>query len=272
MRAVIRAYVADHPILALIFIVVRWSLWAMAGHPMAVGTFGLAVLLGRSPASALLLAVLFDGGAIVAGSIWSDSPARTAWIWAQAARFRRRWPAAFTEAYVQPEFDRAAVFPGNYYSAPDGLRPVLVAPRLSLLPRKLSHHDVRWAVRPWSAQSFGDIAAQSGRVANADDRVVSVDLVRRKKHQRRRWDLVVSFAEPAVDPDDGSAVAGNGRRPAINGGDSNGGPTPSGRRPKSSNGINSTEVFGAMGAPAEAENRRKWRVVHDVGNRKEFRN
>lgn len=269
MRAVVRAYLAGHPLLTLGLIVGRWLLWALAGHPVGVAVGLIAVVFDRSLPSAGLFALMADGILFGAGSVWQAGSARLYWVWVQGARFRRRWPSAFTDAYVQPEFDRAAVFPGNYYSAPDGLRPVLVAPRLSILPRRLTRQDIRWAVRPWSAQSFGDIAAQAGRLGGADDRVVRADLVRRKHSQRRRWDLVVAFSERTADPGDGRAISGDGYTPAASG-DSPGVASPPhrGRRTTRTNGSSTNGHFGAVRNSESEQAKEKWRVVHDVRYRK----
>lgn len=273
MRAIVRAFLADHPILTWVLIATRWLLWLATGHPVAIVVWSAAMLFGRSMPSAVLLAVLADGMVLTVGSLLLHGPARLYWMWAQGARFRRRWPAAFTEAYVQPEFDRAAIFPGNYYSAPDGLRPVLVAPRLSLTPRRFTRNELRWAVRPWSAQNFGEIAAQSGRLAQDDDRVVRADLVRRKHHQRRRWDLVVSFSERTSDPDGGFSVSGDGHTPAASG-DGSGAASPShrSRRSNQANGSSENGNFGAVRSSGQTQVKERWRVVHDVRNRESIWN
>lgn len=265
MRAVVRAYLAGHPVLTLGLIVGRWALWMVAGHPVGLFVAGVALILDRSLITSALVALTVDSLLFGSGSVWHASAARFYWVWTQSARFRRRWPSAFTEAYIQPEFDRAAVFPGNYYSAPDGLRPALVAPRLSFLPRRLTSQEVRWAVRPWSAQSFGEIAAQAGRLANADDRVARADLVRRKHSQRRRWDLVVAFSQRAADPDGGSAVSGDGYTPAASG-DGPGVASPShrGRRSKETNGSSPNGHFGAVQSSGRGQAKDSWRVVHDA--------
>lgn len=217
MRALVRAYLAGHPVQALGLIVSRWVLWFAAGHPLGTVVGLTALVAGWGLIPAAMSAALIDQAAFVGGAVWADGPTRRYWAWTQGARFRRRWPSAFTEAYVQPEFDRAAVFPGNYYSAPDGLRPVLVAPRLSLLPRRVGRHDMRWVVRPWSAQGFEAIVAQSDRLARFDDRVVRTDLDRRETGHRRRWDLTVSFAAPTTEPDGDLPTTADGQSPLIGG-------------------------------------------------------
>jgi hypothetical protein len=269
MRAVVRAYLAGHPVLTFGLIVGRWVLWMAAGHPVGLVGGVIAMALDRSLFTSVVFAVVIDALLFGVGSVWQAGPARRYWVWVQGARFRRRWPSTFAEAYIQPEFDRAAVFPGNYYSAPDGLRPVWVAPRLSLLPRRLNHQDIRWAVRPWSAQSFGEIAAQAGRLAGADDRVARADLVRRKHSQRRRWDLVVAFSERVADPDDGWSIPGGGYTPAASG-DSPGVASPPhrGRRPQQTNGSSPNGHFGAVRSSSPEQAKETWRVVHDVRYRK----
>ncbi|MEM7273152.1 MAG: hypothetical protein AAF547_08750 [Actinomycetota bacterium] len=242
MRAMTRAYLADHPMLTAGILGIRWAGWLIVGHPVAV-TAAIVGLGFRLPALAVVAAALaLDGLVMLRGGRFAGSggPSRAIWIWAAGTRFRRRWPMAFVEAYVQPPFDRAAVFPGNYYSAPDGLRPVLTAPTLTFFPTGVTDTTVSWSVRPWSAQAFGDVRGQVARIAAADDRVVRAELTGRLPSRRRRWDLTVTFgrAQAQVDPagpppgsDLGLApdVSGNGSggryptrrggpgRPAVNG-------------------------------------------------------
>lgn len=270
MRALIRAYSAGHPVVTAVMLAVRWVLWLASGHPLAVLVVLAALLVGAPPIAGLVLAALIESAVLNVGRFRPSGPARFVWVWSQAMAFRRRWPSAYAEAYVQPEFDRAAVFPGNYYSAPDGLRPVLVSPRLRLLPTSVRPSSVIWRARPWSAQDFRDTDAQVRRLARADDRVLRAELARQDRGQRlqqhrRRWDLEVVFAEPSQDPDSGSSATNVGHEPGASG-DGSGADSLLHRGRRSNGAGRSRQSFRQRQIDQETKNRSR-RVVHDVGNR-----
>lgn len=266
MRALIRAYSASHPLATVVVIAIRWVLWFAAGHALGLAVVLVGLLLGLSVPVAMASAVLFEVSVFALGAHRPTSPARFVWVWIQGMAFRRRWPSAFAEAYVQPEFDRAAVFPGNYYSAPDGLRPVLVAPRLPLRPSAVGRSSMRWNVRPWSSQRFADNTAQVRRLARADDRVLRAELTRQTKPQklvqhRRRWNLDVVFADPAHGPDDGHSAVGAGYTPAANG-DDPGADSPLRRGRRSNNSLTHQQLDDRRRDNREQSTPR-WRVIHD---------
>lgn len=192
MRSVIQSLLARHPIFAAGGVGLRWILWLVVGHP-----FGLAAAIFLAVATDLpLWAQLgFLAAVETALAFWglaaSTTGARSVYLWPQLCRFRRRFPSEFAQAY---DTRRAIPVVGrNYYSIPGGLRPVLFAPQLSLLPGAFSYQTVGWTLRPRPQHHVDELAAAVERIAIADDRVARVQL-----RQVRGQDLalIVHFERP----------------------------------------------------------------------------
>ncbi len=197
MRAVSRAVLAGHPLVAFWLVALRWLAWLLVGHPLGLLLFGGGLAIGLPVAWLPPAAVAVDDLAVLAASRGASSAGRLVWVWSQACRFRRRWPAALADASVRQGRDVSIIFSGNYYSTPDGLRPVLAAPRLSMLPSYAFPASVTWAVRPYGTHSFGELHAQVRRLAAVDPRIVDAGM-EDERDRLGRWQLTVTFASTAA--------------------------------------------------------------------------
>jgi hypothetical protein len=73
---------------------------------------------------------------------------------------------------------------------PGGLRPVLVAPQLSLIPLAFSYRTIGWILTPRAEHDLVALRAAADRVAAADTRVAEIEIREVREH---RLALIVSF-------------------------------------------------------------------------------
>ena len=174
MRSVAQSLLARHPVFAGVGVGCRWVLWLAAGHPFGLIVIGLAVIAGLPWWYRALVWV----GTEVALGLWGfaglTTGAQSLYLWGHLCRFRRRWPGEFARAYRSDRWPPVVV--DNHYSVPGGLRPMLAAPRLSIMPRALDHQTIGWRMLPLADHDLVELAAAVGRVGGADDRIGSIDL------------------------------------------------------------------------------------------------
>lgn len=194
MRAVVRAVLAEHPVVAFVLVVVRWLIWTLIGHPV-LALISVVAITARPPMlwSMLAVAAVIDAAVTMILRYGNGTTLRPLWIWHEASRFRRDWPARYAEFAVRPGRDVSVVLPGNFYSAPHGFRPSLAAPRLSRLPRSISLTTAAWSIRSHGGQTFEELEEQIHRLPMADDHVLSAHL-ERVVGPGNRLQLVVIFA------------------------------------------------------------------------------
>lgn len=192
MRWIARGWLAAHPAVSTGLILVRWLAWLLAGHPIATSILALTLAFGL-PAPWLLFALCADG--VVGATVGELGPARfgSLWHWQRACRFHRRWPSIATEIGVAVDAYLPAVLPGESIVAPHGYRPVLAAPRLSLVPVYADGSEVAWTVRPAAARSFEGLGELVAQIPAVDRRISSAGL-EHASDGSGRWLLVVIFA------------------------------------------------------------------------------
>lgn len=191
MRALIRTLLARYPFLAAGLVFVRWLLWLAVGHPVAVATTVTGTIAGAPLRIVIPVALTLDLTLLlIADQADGTRPAEALTLWARAARFRRRWPTAMAGSAAAGQRDVSIVFAHNYYSVPDGFRPILDCPRLSLLPRPRNGHTITWTIRPWPGQTLAGLDRHLQAVTDGDRRI---DRVHIEAAGSRRPTLVVTF-------------------------------------------------------------------------------
>ena len=174
MRSVAQSLLARHPALAGVGVGCRWVAWAAVGHPFGLLLFALALGAGlRWWPSAIV-----GAGAEAVVGLWGvvglTTGAQSLQLWAQLCRFRRRWPGRFSRAYRSEGHPPVVV--SNLYSVPGGLRPVLAAPRLSVMPHAFDHQTIGWHLLPRADHDLMQVALAVGRVGGSDESVGAISL------------------------------------------------------------------------------------------------
>ncbi len=193
MRTALQAILADRPRLVAVGVALRWLAWLAVGHPIWLITTVFGWARGFSLLGGLALATIVEI-VLTAWAAQGLTPgADTFYMWQQASRFRRRFPATFAKAYRDPRLLALAV--GNIYSAPGGLRPVLSAPQLSLLPTGFAPKTVGWVLTAREQHEPSELVAAMNRIAQADSRLA---WLRVQPTRQGGLALIASFAPPTA--------------------------------------------------------------------------
>ena len=193
MRAVIRALLSRYPLLAVAVVTARWVAMTLIGFPIAaivgVGGFSLGLPAPVALVPAVLAELVATGLALAgAGGVIARYVG-----WRRACRFRCRWPTLSAEIGASAFRNVSVVLAeGANYSGPDGFRPILAAPQLSLMPISLSEDRACWTLRPTGRGSFQELADQVALLPLIDDRIAQATLTR-QPHRLSRWLLWIVF-------------------------------------------------------------------------------
>ncbi len=194
MRTALQAILADRPRWVAGGVALRWLVWLAVGHPIWLITAIFGWARGFGLLGGLVLATIVES-VLTAWAAQGLTPgADTFYMWQQASRFRRRFPATFAKAYRDPRLLALAV--GNIYSAPGGLRPVLSAPQLSLIPTGFGPKTVGWVLTAREQHEPKELAAAMHRIAQADSKLA---WVRIQPTRQPGMALIVSFAPPTAE-------------------------------------------------------------------------
>ncbi len=193
MRSVAQSLFARHPTAAGVGVGIRWLVWLVAGHPFGLVVLLLAVDAGLWWRHAWLLGAAAELALGLWGYAGPTKGARSIHLWGQLCRFRRRWPAQFSRAYRPHR--RPSVVSENHYSVPGGLRPVLAAPRLSVMPRAFDHRTIGWGILPTADHDLGELVVAVERLGSSDDRIGSIRVRRVRTGQLA---LIVRFRRSGV--------------------------------------------------------------------------
>lgn len=191
MRTALQALLADRPRLVVVGVALRWLVWLAIGHPAMVLVAAFALARGFGLLASFAIATLAEFGFSAWGMSQLTRGAKAMCLWQQIARFRRRFPAAFAKAHRDPRLLALAV--GNIYSAPGGLRPVLSAPGLGVMPRAFGYETVGWTLLPRPQHRTAELELAMAGIADADRGLVSL-----RVHRKRDGSLalIARFAQP----------------------------------------------------------------------------
>ncbi|MDH3193664.1 MAG: hypothetical protein OEM40_05010 [Acidimicrobiia bacterium] len=193
MRSLVQSVFARHPVVVAGATGLRWVSWLLAGHPFGPVIAFVAFVVGLPLWYQGLTLVAVEAALALWGFAGYTNGAQALYLWGHLCRFRRRWPGRFARAYDDHRF--FPVLAHNYYSVPGGLRPILVAPQLSLLPRAFSYRRVGWILTPRAEHDLPTLRLATERVAAADDRIGNIEI---REVRGGRLALIVDFERPGT--------------------------------------------------------------------------